>query len=171
MKVERHRDYPVSAKQLMEALTSRHFFEARFSMSGIDDFHFEAFEETDRGLLIRVLRDMELKADKVPSFARRFLGRSYTLVQEFVWTERQTLPYRAEYRFGLGDIPVTVHGEIELEEHDGQARQHYRVSVESRVPVIGRKLAELVGARVEKALDSDYRGTLKYLRAEGLADA
>jgi hypothetical protein len=36
------------------------------------------------------------------------------------------------------------------------------------VPVIGRKLVDLVGQRVDKALESDYRGTLRYLEQEDL---
>lgn len=168
MKVEHEHEFPVSPETLLQVLTSRRYFEARFAMSGVDDFHFDAFTETDQGLLIRVLRDLEIRSDKVPSFARRFLGQRYTLTQEFLWTERAELPYRAQYRFKLGDIPVTVHGEMKITDQNGQAGQQYRVEVESSVPVIGRKLVELVGERVDKALESDYRGTLKHLRQEQL---
>lgn len=168
MEVQRHHDFSLPAPELLEALTSRRYFESRFAMSGIEDYHFDAFEETREGLVIRILRDLELKADNVPSFARRFLGKQYTLVQEFVWTRRDEPPYRARYRFALGNIPVEVHGDVEIEDLGATARQNYRVRVKSSVPLIGRKLEQLVGERVGKALDSDYRGTLKFLEQEGL---
>lgn len=168
MEVQRHHDFSLSASDLLEALTSQRYFESRFAMSGIDDYHFEAFEETRDGLLIRILRDLEISGSNVPSFARRFLGTQYTLVQEFLWKKRDQPPYRAEYRFALGNVPVEVRGAIEIEERDGVARQHYRVRVSSSMPLIGRKLEKLVGERVEKALDSDYRGTLRFLEQEGL---
>lgn len=166
MKVEHEHVFPVAPETLLEVLTSRRYFEARFAMSGVDDFRFDAFDETSEGLLIRVLRELEIRSDKVPSFARRFLGRRYTLTQEFLWTQRRDLPYRARYRFKLGDIPVTVHGEMKITDQNGQAGQQYRVEVESSMPVIGNKLVQLVGERVDKALESDYRGTLRFLEQE-----
>jgi hypothetical protein len=168
MQVERRHDFDVSARELVDAMTSREFFRFRFSLSGVDDFRFDAFEQTDAGFLIRVLRDMEISGGNVPVFARKFLGQTYTLVQEFLWTSLEQSPYRAEYHFYLGNIPVQVKGGIEITERNGRAHQCYRVHVSSSVPVVGRKLVNLVGERVEKALDSDYRGTLRFLEHQGL---
>jgi hypothetical protein len=168
MKVEHQHEFEVTPATLLDVLTSHRYFEARFAMSGIEDFWFDAYEETREGFLIRVEREIEIRSEKLPSFARRFLGQRYTLTQEFLWTHRDALPYRAQYRFKLGDIPVTVHGEMRIDDHDGKAAQQYRVQVESSVPVIGRKLVDLVGQRVDKALESDYRGTLRYLEQEDL---
>lgn len=170
MKVEHQHEFPVAPSTLLEVLTSRAYFEARFAMSGVEEFWFDAYEETERGFLIRVLRELEIRSDKVPAFARRFLGQHYTLTQEFLWTHRDEPPYRAEYRFKLGDIPVTVSGEMKITDENGHAGQQYRVEVDSSVPVIGRKLVGLVSERVDKALESDYRGTLKYLQQQGLVD-
>jgi hypothetical protein len=115
--------------------------------------------------LIRVHRDVEIKADRVPAVARKFLGSSSTLVTEFLWTETQEMPFRGQYQFHIGGVPVTVAGAIRIEEDNGQARQHINVQVSSSVPLVGRKLVSMVGARVEKALDADYRNTLKYLES------
>ncbi|MDF1629495.1 MAG: DUF2505 domain-containing protein [Alcanivoracaceae bacterium] len=168
MKVERYQDYPLAADKLLEVLTDRQFFEARHTMSGAADFHFDAFGEQHDGFLIRILRDIDIPMDKVPSFARRFIGNNKTLVQEFLWVERKRQPYRAHYRFALGKVPVEVHGAVTITERDGMAQQHMLVEVHSTVPLIGSKLAAMVGERVDKALDSDYRATLKYLRQQGL---
>lgn len=168
MKVERHQDYPLPAQQLMTVLTDRHFFEVRYAMSGDIEFRFDAFAEQPDGLLIRILRDIDIPMEKVPSFARRFVSDNQTLVQEFLWIERNSLPYRAHYRFALGKVPVEVHGEVTITEQNGVAQQHMLVEVKSSVPLIGKKLAAMVGERVDKALDSDYRATLKYLRQQGL---
>ena len=163
MQVSRHQDYPVSPAVLLDALTHRDFFQWRLSRSGDEDFHFDAFEETSEGLLIRVHREVKIKADRVPAVARKFIGSSSTLVTEFLWTEREKLPYRARYRFHIGGIPVTVAGDIRIESAQQGARQHLSVEVSSHVPLVGRKLVSMVGERVEKALDADYRSTLKYL--------
>lgn len=168
MKVERQQSYSLPAQQLLTVLTDRHFFEQRHAMSGDIQFRFDAFGEQANGFLIRILRDIDIPMDKVPSFARRFIGNNKTLLQEFLWVERQSLPYRAHYRFALGNVPVEVHGEVTITEVDGIAQQHMLMEAKSSVPLIGKKLATMVGERVDKALDSDYRSTLKYLRQQGL---
>jgi len=168
VKVDRYQDYPLPAQQLLAVLTDRHFFEARHVMSGVTDFHFDAFGEQADGFLIRILRDVKITSDKVPAFAKRFLGSNNTLVQEFLWTERNVLPYRARYRFSLGSVPVEVRGDVTITERNGQAQQHLLIQVHSTVPLIGKKLAAMVGERVEDALNSDYRATLRYLREKAL---
>ena len=163
MRVSRHQDYPVTAGKLLEALTHRDYFQWRLGRSSNEDFHFDAFEETPEGLLIRVHRHVEIKADRVPAVAKRFLDNSSLLVTEFLWTEREQLPYRGRYRFHISGGPVTVAGDIRIEEIDGEARQHISVEVTSSVPLVGRKLVAMVGERVEKALDADYHNTLRFL--------
>jgi len=170
VKIERYQDYPLSAEQLVAVLTDRHFFEERHAMSGVTNFHFDAYGEQADGFLIRILRDIDIPMDKVPSFARRFIGNNKTLVQEFLWFERNQQPYRAHYRFVLGKVPVEVRGEMNIADRDGVARQHIVVQVHSSVPLIGNKLAAMVGERVDKGLDSDYRATLKYLRQHGMIE-
>lgn len=168
MKVERHQDYQLPAQQLLTVLTDRSFFEERHAMSGDIQFRFDAFGEQADGFLIRILRDVDIPMDKVPSFARRFVGNNKTLVQEFLWVERNSLPYRAHYRVAFGKVPVEVHGEVTITEVNGVAHQHVLAEVKSSVPLVGKKLAAMVGERVDRALDSDYRSTLKYLRQQGL---
>lgn len=167
MRVERHQQYPVSAQTLVRVLTDKAFFERRLGGSE-DNYYFDAFEQTDEGLLIRVHREVAIRSDKVPAVARKFIGSSATLVTEFLWQETGTAPYRAQYLFKLGSVPVEVRGQVRLLDEEGSARQHIIVEVSSHIPLIGRKLVEMVGQRVEKALDSDYRGTLRYLESEGL---
>lgn len=170
MQVQRVQHYPVSAEALLTVLTARDFFQARHAMSGVQDFHFDVFAEQHDGFLIRIMRDIDIPLEKVPSFARRFLSPRATLVQEFLWYQRRQQPFRARYRFVLGNVPVEVRGEVTLQDHQQGAEQRLAVEVSSQLPLIGRKLAALVGERVDRALDSDYRATLRYLREQGLLD-
>lgn len=169
MKVQRDQLYPVSADTLFQTMTDRSFYERRFEMSGVDDYHFEAFDRQGDQLVIRVVRDVALKAGAVPGWARKFAGKPQRLVQEFIWTCSDRPPYRARYRFSVGNVPVDVQGRIEISDQNGKAEQRIEVEVDSRVPLIGGKIAAFAGEKVEKGLDSDYRGTMRYLESEGLA--
>lgn len=169
MKVERSQRYPVSADTLFDVMTDRAFYESRFAMSGIDDYHFEAFDRHGNELVIRIVREVALKADSVPGWAKRFVGKPQRLVQEFVWTCSDAPPYRARYRFAIGSVPVDVGGEVEIRDAGGEAEQNIRMEVDSRVPLIGGKISSFACDKVEKGLDSDYRGTMRYLERQGLA--
>lgn len=167
MKVERTQDYPVAADELVRIMTDKDFFIARFAMSNIDNYHFDAFDQQGDELVIRVRREVSLRPGNVPVFARKFIGNSYQMVQEFIWTETQRQPYHARYRFSVGNAPVSVTGAIRIEDVDGKARQHIVVDVSSNVPLVGNKIAALVAEKVDSGLDSDYRGTMRYLQQAG----
>lgn len=164
MKLQTTRHFPVSAETLLGILLSRDFYQKRYAMSGIDDFSFDAFDQTPRGFLIRILRQMEIKSGSVPSFARKFVGSQAVLETEFLCTEKDQQPYRIEYRFSFGKVPVKVEGVMEIrDEEDGTARQDIYATVSSSIPLIGGKLAALVGEKADKGLQSDYRATCRYI--------
>lgn len=168
-KVERIQRYPVSARALLGMLTDQQFFVARFSMSGIDNYRFDTFEQQGSELVIRVSRQVSLRPGNVPLFARKFVGSSYVMTQEFIWTDMDSLPYRARYRFSVGNAPVDVTGFIEIAEQDGEAQQYVRVNISAHVPLVGNKIAALLAEKVESGMDSDYRATMRYIEENKLA--
>ena len=169
MKVERIQSYPIGAEKLVSILTDKEFFIARYAMSNIENYHFDAFDRQEGELVIRVRREVSLRPGDVPVFARKFIGNSYDMVQEFIWTETDKQPYHARYRFSVGTAPVSVTGVISIRDVDGKAQQHIVVDVSSSVPLVGNKIAALVGEKVDSGLDSDYRGTMRYLEKNGIA--
>jgi len=52
MTVERR--YPVNVETLYAILTSKAFFEQRYAWGKVEDYHFDAFEQTEDGALIRI---------------------------------------------------------------------------------------------------------------------
>lgn len=163
MIVERKLIYPVPARQLIDILTDKDFFKARFEMSNVTNYHFDAFEQQGSEMVIRVRQDVSLRPGNVPVFARKFVGNSYSLLQEYIWTETENEPYHARYRFAVGNAPVDVSGSIVVTEVGGKAQQVIRVSVSSTIPLVGKKITALVADKVESGLDSTYRGTMRYI--------
>ncbi len=163
---ERRRTFPVDAATLLAALTSRDYFDARHAMSGITAYRYDAFGPTERGLEIRIAREMEIRSNNVPAFAKRFVGQSATLTTTFLWTRTDRQPYQAQYEFTVGRIPVQVRGTMTLHDDAGGAVQDIRAEITSSVPLVGGKLVELVAGQLDKGLASDYRATLRYLNGE-----
>lgn len=168
MKVQRTQEYPISSSELVSILTDKEFFLARFAMSNIDNYHFDAFDLQGDELVIRIRREVSLRPGSVPVFARKFIGSSYQMVQEFVWTETQQAPYHARYRFSVGNAPVSVTGAITIQDVNGKAQQKIIVDVSSSVPLMGNKIAALVAEKVDSGLDSDFRGTMRFIEQKGL---
>ncbi|AFT70921.1 hypothetical protein B5T_02651 [Alloalcanivorax dieselolei B5] len=165
MTVERR--YPVDVETLYAILTSKAFFEQRYAWGRVEDYRFDAFEQTGDGALIRIVQPIAIRADKIPGFARRFLPTRADLTTEFRWHPAPEGGYRAEYRFALGNVPVKVSGTMTLlpgSDGGGESRQITQVAVRSSVPLVGGKLEKLIGQRFDQALEGDYRATLRYIK-------
>lgn len=169
VKLARTRQFPVSPSILYGVLTSRAYYDARFAMSGVVDYGYEEQQMPNGALLIRLTRHMEVTSAKVPAFARRFMGRSAALVSEFIWQPGALPPFQASFSFSMGNVPVSVVGSMTLSADDaGLAHQRLEANITSSVPLLGRKLAQLVADQVDKGLASDSRATLRYLEEQGL---
>lgn len=164
MELKRTRLYPVSPETLVQVLTSRDYFEARHAWSGITNHRFEAFGESGEGFLIRICRPLEIKTDKLPGFAARLVPRSADLITELLWTRLESPPFQGRYRFELSGVPVEVRGSMTVTaQQAGEACQEVALRIDSRVPLIGSRIARLVAGGVDRALESDYQGTLRYI--------
>ncbi|KZY30093.1 hypothetical protein A3754_01830 [Alcanivorax sp. HI0083] len=164
MKVMVDRQYPIGVDRLYEILTSKAFYETRYEWGKVDNYRFGAFEDTPRGKLIQLIQPIEIRTDKLPSVARRFLPESADLLTEFLWTPTtQAGRYQAEYRFELGNVPMKISGVMILTGDDNEAVQHTEVEISSSVPLVGKKLVSLVAPKIDDALAGDYRHTLRYV--------
>lgn len=166
MKVKVDREYPVSVDRLFEIMTSKAFFEQRFEWGRVTGYRFEGFEETASGLLLKIFQPVKFKSDKIPGFARRFLPEQADLLTEFLWTPLEDASgYQAQYRFQLGNVPVSVAGVMVLSrDGDDHSLQCTEVEVSSSVPIVGKKLVALLADKVDGALAGDYRQTLRYVQ-------
>ncbi|MEQ3637631.1 DUF2505 domain-containing protein [Alcanivorax sp.] len=164
MKVMVDRQYPISVDRLYDVLTSKEFYETRYEWSKVDNYRFGAFENTSRGKLIQLIQPMAINSDSVPAMARRFLPESADLLTEFLWTPPPVEGrYQAEYRFQLGNVPMKIGGVMVLTGDENEAIQHTEVEISSSVPLVGKKLVSLVAPKIDSALASDYRDTLRYV--------
>ena len=164
MKVMVDRQYPISVNRLYEVLTSKAFYETRYEWSKVDNYRFGAFDDTSRGMLIQLIQPIAISTDKVPSMARRFLPESADLLTEFLWTPPPIAGrYQAQYRFELGNVPIKIGGVMVLTGDENGAIQHTEVEISSSVPLVGKKLVSLVAPKIDNALASDYRDTLRYV--------
>ena len=165
MKVMVDREFPVGVDRLYEIVTSKAYFEQRFEWGKVNDYRFQAFQDTAEGLLIQIVQPIQIRTDKVPSFARRLLPGQADLLTEFLWQSTgQPGCYQARYRFQLGNVPLKISGTMRLSaDSENQSIQQTQVEITSSVPLVGKKLVDLVAPKIDDALAGDYRHTLRYV--------
>lgn len=159
------RSYPVSAEQLLSFLTSKEFYVRRYNILEVEDYSFEQCEQTEQGFVVHIERNMPINTERIPSFARRFVGETAELSTRFVWDNQGAAPYVGHYSVAMAGAPVTIEGTVKVSaQTDSSCEQNIDLKIHCSVPIIGKKLAALLAQRVEKVLEDDYQATLRYLR-------
>lgn len=164
MKIVQTRTFPVSAERLLALLTSQEFYVSRYNILEVRDYRFKQCELTEAGFVIEISREMEIKADRIPAFARRFVSDKAELSTKFVWQTQGAGPYEGRYSVEMAGAPVAINGVAIITALEAATcQQKITLDIKSSLPLVGKKLAALLAERVEKVLEEDYQATLRYL--------
>lgn len=164
MNVVQTRTFPISAERLLALLTSQEFYISRYNILEMSGYRFKQFEQTSAGFAIDISREVEVKMDRIPAFARRFVGDKVELSTKFVWQTEGEGPYEGRYSVEMAAVPVTINGVATISALTADVcQQKIVLNIKSSLPLIGKKLVALLAERVEKVLDEDYQATLRYL--------
>jgi len=98
----------------------------------------------------KVTVDSTQAADKVPGFAKKFVGDEIRIVQEETWRSA----HAADVAITIPGKPGEVTGTTRLDAADGGAgtTQVVDLSVAVRIPLVGGKIEGLIGDMLTKAL-------------------
>lgn len=173
MRKYHHEDrYPLPVADMYRLFTDRVFFEERYRLSG-DQTEFAWFGPRNGRFIIDVRRHIRLKAGtQVPALARRFVRDVYVLHTQLDWDNSDGLAVRTgNYRFEVEGVPVQVAGTMRLAPQGTGSSNCIDVTIDCNIPLVGGKIAEMVGERVDSTMARDYQSTLRYLREHGLVVA
>ena len=115
--------------------------------------------EGEPGDPMKVHIDLWQPTDKVPSFAKKFVGAETNIVQTETWTSATH-----------GDIHVTIPGKpgqivgtAVLEERDGGTVETVTLDITVKIPLVAGKIEELLGKLFGSALRAENRTGVAYL--------
>lgn len=169
MKFERRQTFPVSAAELITLLTDKGYYEARYRMAGERPrANFDCWEETPAGLHLRIVKQIPVKADKIPVMVRGFVSSEMPFYSDFVWrgitsTAVQQTSAWVDCKFWLGNAPAHIEGSIHIRGEGDECEQHYTLELVTKIPLLSRKLKDKAIARIDKLLEEDYQATLGYI--------
>ena len=122
----------------------------------IDLIQFDADETS-----LNVIIEREVPAD-VPKAMKKFLGDWNKVKQTEAWTGTPGEGYKCDISIEIHGVPVTIKGSMELSaEGDGCANNIF-LDVKCGIPLVGKKLAEMVGSHSKGSMQEEY----KHIKAE-----
>ncbi len=103
--------------------------------------------------------EMEQPTDRVPSFARKLVGATTSIVQSETWHS----PTRADVHITIPGKPGEMSGTAVLAETDGVTTETVDLEVTVRIPLVGGKIEELLVTLLTSALKAEQRVGRAYL--------
>ncbi len=171
MKIYHEDIYTLAPGELFAVFTDRAFYEERYAKSE-GETEFVHFGPRGGRFVIDVRRHVRMRAGaKIPAIAQRFVRDVNVFHTVMEWDLSKGESHRGTYRFEIERVPVEVAGHMHLEPHAAGARNRIEANVRCSIPLVGGKIAEMLGEKAGGALKKDYESTLAYLRDKGLVTA
>lgn len=153
MKINRDHEYAHDLQAVYALFTNAEEIEAKQAALGARHIRIEECELYDDGADVRFVR--ELPAE-VPGVLAKFLQPWNTVHQSEQWRSSDKGGYDAELDIEIANVPVTITGTLDLEPITGGCVNHVRMEVDSRVPLVGRTLAEFVAKDCKRLIADEY---------------
>ncbi|MDN5743884.1 MAG: DUF2505 domain-containing protein [Nocardioidaceae bacterium] len=97
--------------------------------------------------------------DRVPAFAKKFIGETTTIV----WSESWSRPRRAEVSIAIPGKPGEIRGTATLDEVDGVTTETVDLQIKVKIPLVAGKIEELLAKLMRSALRAEHRAGQAWL--------
>ena len=165
MKLVLNQDYPADLDRLWAVFGQTDYPERKYRALGATAVKMMRFRATPELIEVELERTWPVSADKLPSWARAYVGDEQTMRHHTLWRRVGPKEANAELRLTPEGVPVDVRGTASIAEIDpGKTRMTLRFDVRCRIPLVGAKVAKLFAQEIEEALTADHAYTLRYLR-------
>jgi len=151
--------FPGNAEVVVAMLTDKAFRERVAQEAGAASYSV-VVEETGQG--VKSVIDTSQPTDGLPGVAAKFLGSTFDIHQEEVWSSTTaglltvTIPGK----------PGTVNGTVSLAEHGKETVQTVHAEIKVGIPLIGGKVEAIIGSALGRVLKIQQRVGGEWL-AEG----
>lgn len=163
MRLQARHDYDIDPGEVFAVLCDPAFLRAKLEARG--DTAVEVLECGPGPGGYRIVTRRMVAID-VPGFAKRFLRPSNAVTQTDVWSEADSGGSRTgTWRVEASGVPVTMAGTMTLAGGPGHSVEDIDGEVSSPVPLVGGRLATLVGRAASDNLDAEHAFTRRWLAA------
>lgn len=161
MKVNKEQRYACPMQKVFEAFCDQALLEQKLQFLGSRKIDVRKMERSADGIAIEVTREVPAEA---PSMLKKFIADWNTLHQKEKWTIGKG-EISGTFQIELEGIPVQVGGTFRLVDEGDATLHQVEMTADSRIPLVGKKLAEFVGRKSEEALQNEFDFWLDNLKA------
>lgn len=159
-------DYDGSVEQVCRAFGDERYWLARLSQSGADKATLDALQATSEGG-IDIVTTQTLRADRLPAVVTQFHHGDLSFVREETWTAVADGHASATVQGSIPRAPATLSGTALLKPTGSGARLEFKATVEVRIPLVGGKVENFIGAQLVDLLIAEQRFTTEWIRENG----
>lgn len=157
-------DYDGSVDEVHRAFTDAEYWRARLAGSGVDVATLESMRVGDEDT-VEVVTLQVIRSDKLPGMVTQLHAGDLCIRREERWGPVSDGAASALVEGSIVDAPVSLAGTAVLEpiEETGGTRLTFRATVQVRVPIIGGKLENIIGARLAELIAAEQRFTTEWI--------
>jgi hypothetical protein len=147
--------YGAAVDDVFALFTDPDVIRARYEAAGDRDIEILECGPQGDGFVIRTSRTVDVD---IPSFARKVLKPTNTMIQTDTWSARDLDGARdADFDIEVRGAPVHVSGQARIEPSaDGGTRHTVDGKLDVKVPLIGGKVAKWAEGPSQQRLDNEY---------------
>ena len=111
----------------------------------------------------RVTVDQRQSADRIPGFAKRFVGDELRILQEEHWTS----PEHGDITVSIPGKPGDIRGTADVAQVGGDVVETVVLDISVNIPLVGGKIASLIGDKLVRTLEAENAIGLTWLADQG----
>lgn len=100
--------------------------------------------------------------DRVPGFARKFVGDEIQIVQVELWSSDTA----ATVEVTIPGKPGDMKGDARIEQRGGDVVETYDLAVQVKIPLVGGKIEDLIAGLLVKAFKAENKVGLTWLEGD-----
>ena len=157
-------DYDGSVEEVHRAFTHEDYWRARLTESGVDVATLESMLVGDDDT-VEVVTLQVIRSDKLPGMVTQLHSGDLCIRREETWGPVSDGAALGSVAGSIVDAPVNLTGEASLSPitETGGSRVVFRATVQVRVPIIGGKLENIIGAQLAELVAAEQRFTTKWI--------
>lgn len=159
MQFQQELKYEQPADVVIKAFGDRAYFEDKYRALEASEFEVLEHEADDKRFRIKMKITMPSSAP-VPGFAKKFLGENQTIIQEDTW---DLAAKTGQLKVEIKGTPIRAEAKMKLEDADGGAVNRLAWTVTCSVPLVGKKVEEIVATDIRNKGANDARATNEVL--------
>lgn len=157
-------DYDGSVEEVHRAFTHEDYWRARLAESGVDVATLESMRVGDDDT-VEVVTLQVIRSHKLPGMVTQLHNGDLCIRREETWGPVSEGTAQGSVSGSIVEAPVNLTGEAALSPITGTggSRLVFRATVQVRVPIIGGKLENIIGAQLAELVAAEQRFTTKWI--------